>query len=93
MYEITVTMEVVVVLVTAKKYQNQRKRNKKYHKKPMILAIVTPLMARAHQHIQQASEIVFCDSTASLDRFNTSVFIISTSITAFGVPLAIVTNI
>ena len=56
----------------------------------MILAIVTPLMARAYQHIQQASEIVFCDSTASLDRFNTSVFIISTSTTVSGVPLAVI---
>ena len=47
-------------------------------------------MARGHQHIQQASEIIFCDSTASLDRFNTSVFIISTSTTASGVLLAVI---
>ena len=67
-----------------------KKKKQEIPQKPMILAIVTPLMARAHQHIQQASEIVFCDSTASLDRFNTSVFIISTSTTASGVPLAVI---
>ena len=57
--------------------------------KPLILVIVTPLMARTHAHIQQASEIAFCDSTASLDRFNTSVFMISTAIPVSGVPLAV----
>ena len=31
-YEITVTMKVAAVVVTAKKYQDQRKRNRKYHK-------------------------------------------------------------
>ena len=46
-------------------------------------------MARAHQEIQQASEIVFCDSTASLDRFNTFIFILSTARIACGIPLAI----
>ena len=49
-------------------------------------------MARAHQEIQQASEIVFCDSTASLDRFNTSIFILSTASTASGIPLAIISD-
>ena len=38
-------------------------------------------MAHAHQEIQQTSEIVFCVSTASLDRFNTSIFILSTAST------------
>ena len=47
-------------------------------------------MARAHAMIQQAGEVVFCDSTASLDRFNTSVFVMSTTTTASGVPLAVV---
>ena len=46
-------------------------------------------MARAHTLVQQASEVAFCDSTASLDRFNTSVFIVSTTSTASGVPLAV----
>ena len=36
------------------------------------LVLLTPLMACANQEIQRASENVLCDSTASLDRFNTS---------------------
>ena len=32
--------------------------------KPLVLAICTPLMARAHEMVRQASEMVFCDSTA-----------------------------
>ena len=65
------------------------KRKKRDIQTPLILAIVTPLMARAHGHIQQASEIAFCDSTASLDRFNTSIFIISTATAMSGIPLAV----
>ena len=56
---------------------------------PMILAICTPLMARAHQTLRQAGELVFCDSTSSLDRFNTSVFILSTCTPASGIPLGV----
>lgn len=44
-----------------------KRKKRKTSQKPLILAIVTPLMARAHQYIQQGSEIVFYDSTASLD--------------------------
>ena len=65
------------------------KRKKDITQKPLILVIVTPLMARAHSKIQQASEIAFCDSTASLDRFNTSMFIISTATAMSGVPLGV----
>ena len=67
-----------------------KKKKKERSIKPLILAIVTPLMARAHNTIQQAQEIVFCDSTASLDRFNTSVFILSTATSVSGIPLALV---
>ena len=70
--------------------QKPRRKKKCISEKPLILAIETPLMARAHAQIQQASEIVFCDSTASLDRFNTSVFIISTAAAMTGVPLAVI---
>ena len=35
----------------------------------MIIAVCTPLMARVHQNVQQAGEMVFCDAT-SLDRLN-----------------------
>ena len=69
----------------------KKKRKKCIHLsyKPLILVVITPLMAWAHSQIQQASVIVFCDSTASLDRFNTSLFIISTATAIFGVPLGI----
>jgi len=50
--------------------------------------LYTPLMSRVHQHIRQASEMVFCDSTSSLDWFNTSLFILSTSHPTGGLPLA-----
>ena len=46
------------------------KRKKRKRVNPMILAICTPLMARAHKDVCQSSEIVFCDSSSSLDRFN-----------------------
>ena len=54
----------------------------------MIIAICTPLMSRVHQHVRQAAEMIFCDSTSSLDRFNSSLFILSTSYPAGGLPLA-----
>ena len=36
----------------------------------LVLAICTPLMARAHEHVKQAGEIMFVDSSSSLDDFN-----------------------
>ena len=47
-------------------------------------------MARAHRHVLQAGEILFCDSTSSMDRFNTSLFILSTLHACSGIPLAAV---
>ena len=47
-------------------------------------------MSRAHKQVCQAGEIVFCDATSSLDRFNTSLFILSTTHSCSGVPLAVV---
>ena len=38
----------------------------------------------------QSAEMVFCDSTASLDRYNTSLFILSTAHPAGGLPLGVV---
>ena len=67
----------------------KKKKKKEVSNKPLILVLLAPLMARAHQEIQQASEIVFCDSTATLDRFNTSIFILFTASTVSGIPLAI----
>ena len=46
-------------------------------------------MLRASEHIQQAGKMIFCDSTSTLDRLNTSMFIISTSTPASGVPLGV----
>ena len=57
---------------------------------PMIITICTPLMQRAHQYIKQSSELVFCDSTASLDQFNCPTFILSTSSPCGVIPLGIV---
>ena len=57
---------------------------------PLVLAVCTPLMARAHQIIQQSGELVYCDSTSSLDRFNCPLFTLSTSCSAGGIPLAVV---
>lgn len=57
--------------------------------KPLVLAIVTPLMARTHMHIPQAKDITFVDSTASLDRFSSPTFIMSTASSAGGIPLGV----
>ena len=57
---------------------------------PMIIAICTPLVQRAHQYIKHSSELVFCDSTSSLDQFNCPAFILSTSSPCGAVPLGIV---
>ena len=71
--------------------RKKKKRNTKG--KPMILAVCTPLMFRVHENIQQAGEMTFCDATSSLDRFNTSLFILSTSHQAGGLPSgAIITS-
>lgn len=65
---------------------------KKYQQKhrPMVMAICTPLMARAHENILQAEEMVFIDATSSLDRYNSSVFIVSTSTPTSGIPLGVI---
>ena len=60
---------------------------------PLVLAIVTPLMARTHAHIPQAKDIAFVDSTASLDRFSSPMFIMSTASSAGGIPLGVVITV
>ena len=55
-----------------------------------ILAIVTPLVARAHQIVRQSGELVYFDSTASLDNLNTAEFILTSSTSAGAVPLGAV---
>jgi len=36
---------------------------------PLVLAVCTPLMSRAHQLVRQAGGLVYCDLTSSLDRY------------------------
>jgi len=68
-----------------------KKRRKLVTKaQPLVLSICTPLMARVHEKVIQSAELAFCDSTASLDRFNTSLFILSVAHPAGGLPLGIV---
>ena len=47
-------------------------------------------MLRVYEHIQQAGEMIFCDSMSSLDRFNTSLFILSNSHPTGGMPLVVI---
>ena len=56
---------------------------------PMIVTICTPMMTRAHQNLPQAAEVMYCDSTSCLDRFNTSVFLFSTNHAGGSIPLGI----
>ena len=53
-------MKIVIGVTLIVKLILQRKQSelREISHKPLILVIVTPLMARAHAHIQQASEIV-----------------------------------
>ena len=53
---------------------------------PLVLAVCTLLMVCAHQPIKQAGDIVYCDSTSSLDRYNYPTFIMSTCLSAGGIP-------
>lgn len=66
------------------------KRKKVNCAKPFILALCTPLMARVHKNVLQSAELIFCDSTSSLDRFNVSLFILSTAHPAGGLPIGLV---
>ena len=67
-----------------------KRKRREVSNKPLILAICTPLMARVHKQVCQSVEIVFCDATSSLDRYNTALFILSTTHVCSGVPLAAV---
>ena len=67
-----------------------KRKKREPSENPLVLAICTPLMARTHRNVIQAGEIVFCDSSSSMDRFKTSVFILSTTTAYSGLPLAVV---
>lgn len=79
-------MNLIVKLIVHRKLKGKKKD---LSQKPLLLVIVTPPMAHAHSQIQQVSEMVFCDSTAFLDRFYTSIFVILTATAMSGVPLAV----
>ena len=66
-----------------------KKKKKITTTEPLIITACTPLMSRVHQSVQQAREIVFCDSTSCLEKYNCSLFIISTSSPAGGLPLGV----
>ena len=57
---------------------------------PMILALCTPIMRRAHEHVQQSRDVVFVDATSSFDRQNSSIFLLSTVMPAGAVPLGVI---
>lgn len=65
------------------------KKKKMSTTKPLIITACTPLMARVHQNVQQAGELIFCDSTSCLEKYNCSLFILSTSSPAGGLPLGV----
>ena len=69
--------------------QRSKRRRKAAYAQPLILSLCTPLMARVHENVLQSAELIFCNSTALLDRFNTSLFIISTAHPAGGLPLGV----
>ena len=56
--------------------------------KPLILAVVTPLMARVHT-LPQAGEMVFLDASASIDRHNIPVYFLCTHHPSGALPLCV----
>ena len=56
---------------------------------PLIITTCTPLMARVHKNVKQSGEMIFCDSTSCLKKYNCSLFVFSTSSTAGGLPLGV----
>ncbi|CAG8844880.1 5295_t:CDS:1, partial [Gigaspora margarita] len=54
---------------------------------PLVLVVITNLMKRCHS-LQQAGELVYMDTTASLDAFNTPLTLLSASTPIGSLPLA-----
>jgi hypothetical protein len=55
-----------------------------------IIAICTPLMKRAHKNTPQSSEIVFIDSSGTVDKDGHRIFILLTHNESGGVPLGVI---
>ena len=47
-------------------------------------------MKRVHEHFRQSGEIIYCDATTSLDRFNCPTLLLSTSTPTGAIPLGVV---
>ncbi len=65
------------------------KKKKICYSTPLIITACTPLMSRVHKNIQQAREMIFCDSTSCLEKYNCSLFVFSTSSPCGGRPLGV----
>ena len=57
--------------------------------KPLIIAIVTPLMNRVHKEVQQSGELVFVDATSNTEEHNLKVFVMCTHSVSGALPLGI----
>ena len=49
-----------------------------------IIVVCIPLMSGVHENIQQSGETTFCDSTSTLHRFNSFMYLLPTSHPAAG---------
>ena len=56
---------------------------------PLIIAIITPLMKRVHEKVQQAGELVFIDATSNTEEHNLKVFVMCTHSVAGALPLGV----
>ncbi|XP_073444625.1 uncharacterized protein [Dendrobates tinctorius] len=57
--------------------------------KELIIAICSPLMQRVHKYLPASGEIAFMDSSGSMDRHNSRIFILLAPSVAGALPLAI----
>ncbi|XP_048589237.1 uncharacterized protein LOC116618843 [Nematostella vectensis] len=57
--------------------------------KPLLVAIVTPLMKRVHNEVQQSGEMVFVDATSNTEEHNLKVFVMCTHNVSGALPLGI----
>ncbi|XP_035660668.1 uncharacterized protein LOC118405331 [Branchiostoma floridae] len=58
--------------------------------KPLIIALVTPLMKRVRREVPQSAELVFVDATSNTEEHNLKVFMLCTYHVAGALPLGIV---
>ena len=57
---------------------------------PLILVVVTPLMKRVHEMVQNAKDLIFVDSSSNMEEFNLRVFIVVTHSVCGALPLGII---